>query len=135
MDAIIYLLGTFIADLLKSRRRLEVENLFLRHQLNIILRRPPQRLRLRGSDRPFCERLPASLGDLHTRDFNRASADNHALAVCGGESGAHKLNYLFDSEAMGEQDRLGAAVPTSREQLERAAAVGLGAASDAGHAP
>jgi hypothetical protein len=25
--------GTFIADLLKSRRRLEVENLFLRHQL------------------------------------------------------------------------------------------------------
>jgi hypothetical protein len=33
MFAIIYLLGTFIADLLKSRRRLEVENLFLRHQL------------------------------------------------------------------------------------------------------
>src|SRR6266404_3653236 len=51
MFAIIYLLGTFIADLLKSRRRLEVKNLFLRHQLNIILRRPPQRLRLRGSDR------------------------------------------------------------------------------------
>src|SRR2546425_1874267 len=51
MVAIICLLGTFIADLLKSRRRLEVENLFLRHQLNIILRRPPQRLRLRGSDR------------------------------------------------------------------------------------
>jgi hypothetical protein len=83
----------------------------------------------------ICERLPACLGDLHARDFDRASADNHALAVCGGESGAHKLNYLFDSEAMGEQDRLGAAVPTSREQLERAAAVGLGAASDAGHAP
>src|SRR5260221_14523043 len=69
------------------------------------------------------------------RDFNRASADNHALAVCGGESGAHKLNYLFDSEAMGEQDRLGAAVHISREQLDRAAAVGLGAASDAGHCP
>src|SRR5438105_4212303 len=33
MFAIIYLLGTFIADLLKSRRRLEVENLFLPHQL------------------------------------------------------------------------------------------------------
>jgi len=29
MFAIIYLLGTFIADLLKSRRRLEVENLWL----------------------------------------------------------------------------------------------------------
>jgi hypothetical protein len=55
MFAIIYLLGTFIADLLKSRRRLEVENLFLRHQLNIILRRPPQRLRLRGSDRALSD--------------------------------------------------------------------------------
>jgi transposase InsO family protein len=41
----------FIIDVFKSRRRLEVENLFLRHQLNIILRRPPQRLRLRESDR------------------------------------------------------------------------------------
>jgi hypothetical protein len=35
----------------KSRRRLEVENLFLRHQLNIALRGAPHRLRLRGSDR------------------------------------------------------------------------------------
>jgi hypothetical protein len=31
MFAIIHLLGTFIADLFKSPRRLEVENLFLRH--------------------------------------------------------------------------------------------------------
>ena len=31
--------------------RLEVENLFLRHQLNVALRRAPRRLRLRGSDR------------------------------------------------------------------------------------
>ena len=51
MLAILHLLGTFIADLFKSRRRLEVENLFLRHQLNIALRRTPHRLRLRGSDR------------------------------------------------------------------------------------
>jgi hypothetical protein len=35
MVAIIHLLATFIADVFKSRRRLEVENLFLRHQLNI----------------------------------------------------------------------------------------------------
>jgi len=34
-----------------SRRRLEVENLFLRHQLNIALREAPKRLRLWGSDR------------------------------------------------------------------------------------
>jgi len=39
MLAIIHLLATFIADLFKSRRRLEVENLFLRHQLNVALRR------------------------------------------------------------------------------------------------
>ena len=51
MLAILHLLGTFIANLFKSRRRLEVENLFLRHQLNIALRRAPHRLRLRGSDR------------------------------------------------------------------------------------
>src|SRR6266511_1659288 len=51
MFAIIHLLATFIADLFKSRRRIEVENLFLRHQLNIDLRRAPQRLQLRASDR------------------------------------------------------------------------------------
>jgi hypothetical protein len=51
MFAIIRLLATFIADLFKSRRRLEVENLFLRHQLNIALRRAPPRLRLRAGDR------------------------------------------------------------------------------------
>src|SRR4029077_15099264 len=35
MFAIIQLLATFITDLFKSPRRLEVENLFLRHQLTI----------------------------------------------------------------------------------------------------
>jgi transposase InsO family protein len=51
MAVIVHLLGSYAADLFKSRHRLEVENLFLRHQLNIALRRAPQRLRLRGSDR------------------------------------------------------------------------------------
>ena len=51
MLAILHLLAMFVADLFKSRRRLEAENLFLRHQLNIALRRMPPRLRLRGSDR------------------------------------------------------------------------------------
>ena len=51
MLAIIYLFGTYVANLFNSRRRLEAENLFLRHQLNLVLRRAPQRLRLRGSDR------------------------------------------------------------------------------------
>ena len=51
MFAILHTLGKFVADMFKSRRRLEAENLFLRHQLNIALRRAPPRLRLHGSDR------------------------------------------------------------------------------------
>src|SRR5215475_4055963 len=51
MLAILHLPAMFVADLFKSRRRLEAENLFLRHQLNIALRRAPLRLRLHGSDR------------------------------------------------------------------------------------
>ena len=41
----------FVADLFKSRSRLEAENLLLRHQLTIALRRAPPLLRLRGGDR------------------------------------------------------------------------------------
>ena len=41
MLAILQPLGSFVAGLFKSRRRLEAENLFLRHQLNIALRRAP----------------------------------------------------------------------------------------------
>jgi transposase InsO family protein len=51
MVAILHALVIFVADMFKSRRRLEAENLFLRHQLNIALRRAPPCLRLRGSDR------------------------------------------------------------------------------------
>src|SRR5436305_10720181 len=51
MLAILHSFGMFFADLFKSRRRLVAENLFLRHQLSIALRRAPPRLRLRGSDR------------------------------------------------------------------------------------
>jgi transposase InsO family protein len=51
MLAVLHSLAMFIVDLFKSPRRLEAENLFLRHQLSIALRRAPPRLRLRGSDR------------------------------------------------------------------------------------
>jgi transposase InsO family protein len=51
MRSILYTLGPFVADLFKSRGRLQAENLFLRHQLKIALRRGPPRPRLRGSDR------------------------------------------------------------------------------------
>jgi hypothetical protein len=51
MFAILHALGMFVADMFKSRWRLEAENLFLRHQLSIASRRAPPRLRLCGSDR------------------------------------------------------------------------------------
>ncbi len=51
MLTILYALGMLVADLFKSRSRLEAENLFLRYQLNLALRQKRPRIRLRGSDR------------------------------------------------------------------------------------
>ena len=51
MFALLHSLAMFVIDFFKSPRRLEAENLFLRHQLSIALRRAPPRLRLRGSHR------------------------------------------------------------------------------------
>jgi hypothetical protein len=51
MFAILHALGMFLAAQVKSRSRLEAENLFLRHQLAIALRRAPPRFRLRGGER------------------------------------------------------------------------------------
>ena len=51
MLAILHLLGMFVVNRFRSRRQLEAENVFLRHQLSIALRRAPRRLRLHGSDR------------------------------------------------------------------------------------
>jgi len=51
MFAILHATAILIANLFKSRSRLEVENILLRHQLSIALQRAPPRLRLRGMDR------------------------------------------------------------------------------------
>jgi transposase InsO family protein len=51
MFAILHALGLFVGDMFKSRCRLQAENLLLRYQLNIALRRAPARFRLRGMDR------------------------------------------------------------------------------------
>jgi hypothetical protein len=48
MFAILHSLAMFVVDWFKPQRRLEAENLFLRHQLSIALRCAPPRLRLRG---------------------------------------------------------------------------------------
>jgi hypothetical protein len=68
MIAVLRSLAMFIIELFKSRRRLEVENLVLRHQLSIALRRAPASIRLRGSDRAllvWMTRLwPSTLGSV-----------------------------------------------------------------------
>jgi hypothetical protein len=51
MLALILLFVVLISNRFKSRHRLEIENLYLRHQLNIAMRRAAHRLRLRRSDR------------------------------------------------------------------------------------
>jgi hypothetical protein len=57
MFVILHALGMFVAGMFKSRRRLEAENLFLRHQLKIALKRAPPRLRLHRSDRALLVRI------------------------------------------------------------------------------
>src|SRR5579872_7062991 len=51
MVAWIRLLFRWLGSFLKSHRRLQVENMVLRHQLNILGRRVPRRLRLSNLDR------------------------------------------------------------------------------------
>jgi len=87
MLAIVHLLGTYVANLFKSRRRIEAENLVLRHQLNIALRRRPPRFRLRGSDRallvwmtPLAE--PGRFGPSLRAECR--AADRRATATAGG---------------------------------------------------
>jgi hypothetical protein len=73
MSAILYALGMFVTDLFTSRCRLEAENLLLRHQLTIALRRARPRLRLLGSDRALLiwmtRLLPSLLDAVQVRCF------------------------------------------------------------------
>jgi len=100
MLATLHLLGTFIANLFKSQRRLEVENLFLRHQLNIALRGAPHRLQLRASDRALlvwmtcsgqaCSVCPTSFSQTRScggiaQDFGPIGAGNLVVGQEGPE--------------------------------------------------
>src|SRR5262249_17779282 len=88
--------GMFLIDLFESRRRLEAENLFLRHQLSIALRRSPSHLQFSGCDRAllvWMTRLwPGLLGVMqvvepetilrwHRAGFNRQNHDRQASAA------------------------------------------------------
>jgi hypothetical protein len=100
MFAILHALWIFVADLFTSRRRLEAENLLLRHQLAIALRRAPPRLRLRGSDRALLVWItglwPSLLGAIqvvqpetvlrwHRAGFELSGAGSHEIGQGGQE--------------------------------------------------
>jgi hypothetical protein len=90
MLAILYALGTFVADVFKSRSRLEAENVFLRHQLNLALRQKSPRIRLRGSDRAllvWMVRLWPSLLDVIHGGGKRATILPHLANPADGVFG------------------------------------------------
>jgi len=101
MFAILHALGMLIADLFRSCSRLEAENLLLRHQLTIALRRASPRLRLLGSDRAlliWMTRLwPSLLGAVqvvqpetilcwHRADSKRIGGGNRVIGQGGRRS-------------------------------------------------
>src|SRR5207244_9948700 len=81
MFAILHSLAMFVIDFFKSPRLLEAENLFLRHQLSIALRRAPPRPRLRGSDRALMVWLTRLWPSLCSA--SRSTGDHSSLASCG----------------------------------------------------
>src|SRR5262245_6361101 len=81
MFALLHSLAMFVIDFFKSPRRLEAENLFLRHQLSIALRRAPPRLRLRGSDRALMVWLDLALAELARCGACRSTGDYPSLAA------------------------------------------------------
>jgi len=81
MFAILHALGMFVANLLKSRSRLEAENLLLRHQLTIAMRQAPPRPTRRSraftvnisvsSDAPPCLHLSIAHGGVLSNSADR----------------------------------------------------------------
>jgi len=68
MILVLRTLAIIVANLFKSRRRLEAENLWRRHQLNVALRRSPAHLRLSGIDRAVFVWLARRWPDLVTSE-------------------------------------------------------------------
>src|SRR5215471_21649999 len=81
MLAILHSLGMFLIDLFKSRRRLEAENLFLRHQLSIALRRSPPRLQFSGCDRALLVWMTLSPPKTQIRAYRWCSPPRIGCAI------------------------------------------------------
>src|SRR5262249_41116303 len=87
MLAFLQLLGAFVANLFGSRRQLEVKNLFLRHQLNIVLR---DRALLVWMSGQACSAYRASFSLTRScagiaQGFGPIGAGNHAVGQEGPE--------------------------------------------------
>jgi hypothetical protein len=122
MFALLHSLGMFGIDLFKPRRRLEVENLFLRHQLSIALRRAPPRLRLRGSDRAllvWMTRLWPSFAQRHPR---RSTGDHPSMASCGFY-GVLALEVAKAGRAAKDRSRIARAHPTDEQRKPKVGSV------------
>jgi hypothetical protein len=104
MLAFLHLVAMFVVDLLfRSRQQLEVENLFLRHQLNIALRRAPHRLYLRqkrprlpGVDDPAYAKPARSLAQVVQPETilrrHRAGFQAYWRWTSRGQSGRPKID-------------------------------------------
>src|SRR5262245_19917780 len=112
MFALLHSLTMFVIDFFKTPRRLEAENLFLRHQLSIALRRAPPRLRLRGSDRALLvwmtRRWPARCG------AGRSTGDHPSLASCGFH-GVLALEIAQAGRAAKDRSRVARSYPTHEQ--------------------
>src|SRR6266568_4647263 len=78
MLAILHSVGMFVADLFKSRCRLEAENLFLRHQLSIALRRAPPPSTARRQ--PGAAGMDPALAELARCGQGRSAGDDPSVA-------------------------------------------------------
>ena len=87
------------------------------------------RLRIRAIE-ALRDRRPASVIRMQG-DIERPAAGNDRVGSCGCKTGADQLGQHLTLEAVGQKDRLGAAVGGRVEQFERPAPVALGAAGSA----
>jgi transposase InsO family protein len=79
MILVLRTLAIIVANLFKSRQRLEAENLWLCHQLNVALRRCPERLRLSGRRWKSRKRAGRPRIDRRLRELIRRTSQENPL--------------------------------------------------------
>jgi hypothetical protein len=114
MFALLHSLAMFVIDFFKSPRRLEAENLFLRHQLSIALRRAPPRLRLRGSDRALLVWMTRLWPSLLSAAQVVQTGDHPSLASCGLH-GVLALEIAEAGRAAKDRSRIARSHPTDEQ--------------------